>query len=93
MECKHAYNFRIQDGDKVVVCKPNGTYIRKNADEVPGSLIDTGVVFAERDSCDEKGVKAIIVPMDTDETLDFIDNFNKVRAKNGWAPLVLLGSR
>ena len=89
MDCKYTYDFRIQDGDKVVVCKPNGTFIRKNADEIPNSLIDTGIVFAERDNFDEKGVKDIIVPMDTDEALDFIDNFNKVRAKNGWAPLVL----
>ncbi len=88
MECKYTYNFRVQDGDKVIVCKPNGTYIRKNADEIPSSLIDTGIVFAERDNLNEKGITSIIVPMDTDETLDFINNFNKVRAKYGWAPLL-----
>ena len=84
MECKYAYDFRVLDGDKVVVCKPNGTFIRKNPEDFEQSFIDEGTAFAERENFDEKGLKRIVLPMDTDETLDFIKHFNEIRAKQGW---------
>ncbi len=84
MECKFKYNFRVLDNDKVVVCKPDGTFVRKNFDDFPNSFIDAGTAFAERDNMNEKGVKAVVLPMDMDETLDFIDQFNKIRAEKGW---------
>jgi len=90
MDIRGHFEFRVKvinDDYDMIVCMPNGTYLKKNR----GDSLITGVdstVFAERMNLDEKtGLKVRIIPMELDETRAYVKNFNKIRKAKGWKPL------
>lgn len=90
MDIRNHFEFRVKVIDPdydMIVCMPNGTYLKKNRDNSLLTGVDS-VVFAERRNLDEKtGLKEVILPMELDEACAYVKAFNKLRKKAGWKPL------
>ena len=90
MDIRSHFEFRIKVIDPdydMIVCKPNGTFLKKNRKD---SLITAkdSTVFAERFSLDEKtGTKVNIIPLELDEARAYVKYFNEVRKEKGWDAL------
>jgi hypothetical protein len=90
MDIRTHFEFRIaviHHEYDMIVCMPNGTYLKKNR---KNSLItgNNSTVFAERFNLDEKtGTKVVIHPMEPEEAKIYLKYFNKVRKEMGWEAL------
>jgi hypothetical protein len=90
MDIRTHFEFRIAVIDPdydMIVCMPNGTYLKKNRED---SLITdkNSTVFAERYNLDEKtGLKVEIIPLSIEIARVYVECFNKVRKKMGWESL------
>lgn len=90
MDIRDHFEFRIKVIDPdydMIVCMPNGTYLKKNRKD--SLMTKDFTIFAERFSLDEKtGLKINIIPMILDEAIIYVKNFNKIRKERGWKPIV-----
>ena len=90
MDIRSHFEFRIaviHHEYDMIVCMPNGTYLKKNRGD---SLITdkNSTVFAERYNLDEKtGLKVESIPLVVKDARVYVECFNKVRKEMGWEPL------